>query len=698
MSTLPSLNAIREMHRAGRLAEAEAGYRSLLASDPGNADALHLLGVLACQRGEPHRALALFSEAIARDDRQAAYHTNLAVALTALGRGDEAVLTLQRAKELAPDDPNISYNLGAALQAMDRHAAAIPHYEQALAAAPGYVDALSNLGLALVETDRAEQALAPLHRAVELSPENPSPLVNLGMALAAIGAPKAGETYLRRACQKMPDSANAYYNLGKVLQDQGRNAEAVEIYDRAAALNPRDASTPYNAGNALRELGRVDDALAAYGRALSCDPQHVKAWRNRLSTLLYTQTVSLAEQFALHLRFSAAFDASRGSQPPRPKADPRRPLRIGYLSSDLRHHPVSRNLEPVLAHRDHTRYSIFCYADVRKPDSATEGMRRLVDGWHSIVGLGDDEVAALIRADEIDILVLLAGRFDDNRPLVALRRPAPIQISLHDPATSGLAEIDYLIADRHLAPRHMSDRFVERLLRLPSFYVHGPLDPSPEPIRRDDPNARAPTFASYCNPAKLSPELLSLWGRILQRLPHARLQLSHRRRFAEPALQEHVRAALVSAGAASGQVDFLGSDATRAEHLERYQNVDVALDPLPFAGSTSTFEALWMGVPVVTFDGETMVGRWSAAILRTLGLDELVARTADAYVDIAVALANNPAKRAELRRGLRARLVASPLCDGPRRARQIERLYRAVWRRWCASQPSPDLRIGASAT
>lgn len=697
MSTLPSLNTIREMHRAGRLAEAEAGYRNLLASDPGNAEALHLLGVLACQRGEPRRALALISEAIARDGRQAAYHTNLAVALTALGRSDEAVLTLQRAKELAPDDPNISYNLGATLQAMGRHAAAIPHYEQALATAPGYVDALSNLGLALVETDRAEQALAPLHRAVELSPENPGPLVNLGLALAAIGAPKAGETYIRRACQQAPDSANAYYNLGKVLQDQGRNAEAVKVYHQAAALNPQDTSTPYNLGNALRELGRVDEALAAYGRALNRDPQHIKAWRNRLSTLLYTRTVSLAEQFALHLRFSAAFHGDRTSQPPRPKADPRRPLRIGYLSSDLRHHPVSWNLEPVLAHRDRARYSVFCYADVRKPDSATQNLRDLVDGWHSIVGLSDDEVAALIRADEIDILVLLAGRFDDNRPLVALRRPAPIQISLHDPATSGLTEIDYLIADRYLAPRDMSDRFVERILRLPTFYVHSPLEPSPAPIRRTDPGAQLLIFASYCNPAKLSPELLSLWGRILARLPHARLQLSHRRRYGEPVLQEHVRTALVSTGATAGQVDFLGSDATRTEHLERYQYVDVALDPFPFAGSTSTFEALWMGVPVVTLDSETMVGRWSAAMLRTLDLDDLVAQTTDAYVDIAVALANNPAKRAELRRGLRARLVASPLCDGPRRAGQIERLYRAVWRRWCASQPALNPRIGTSA-
>lgn len=684
MATPSALDAARNLHRAGELEKAEDAYRRILASDPRHAEARHLLGVLACQRGDPARGAALIGEAIALNASQAQYHANLAIALQNLGRTSEALGALERAHLLAPEDTAIAYNLGAILQACGRHGDAIGYYRRALGTGPGHADALSNLGLALAETGRAAEALAPLHRAVELAPDHPTALTNLGMALAMVGAPTAGEHYLRQACERAPDNALALYNLAKVLQDLGRNAEAVAIYRRAAAANPRDVSTHYNLGNALRELGQVEDALAAYRQALMIEPRHGKAWRNRLSTLLYSSTVDAARRFADHRALHAAYATAARPAAPRPRADANRRLRIGYLSSDFRQHPVTRNMEPVLAQHDSAGFGVFAYADVAQPDAATERLRGYVERWRDIRGLADDQVAARIKEDGIDILVILAGRFDDNRPLVALHRAAPVQISLHDPATSGLAGIDYLIADRHLVPRDLRERFAERVLRLPSFYVHAPLDGAGGTTGGERRGAGRLTFASYCHPVKLSPTVLALWGRILGQLPQARLQLVHRRRYADPVVQDRIRAALREAGAQASQVDFLGDDVSRQDHLSRYETVDIALDPFPFTGSTSTFEALWMGVPVVTLAGDAMVERWSTSMLRAAGLHDCVAQSADDYVEIALRLARDGETRWRLRQSLRRRLIASPLCDGRRRARQMERLYRAVWRRWCA--------------
>lgn len=656
----------------------------LLDADPGNADILHLLGILACQRGDPDRAVHLIGEAIAREPQRASYHANLAVALRQLGRPAAVLEALARAQALAPEDAGIAYNLGAALQAEGRHADAVPHYERVLAILPDDADALSNLGHALLQTGRVDEALAPLRRAVARAPAHAAARTNLGLALLRSGDAAGAQDCLRQVAAARPDDAAAHLNLGLALRAGGRFGDAIAAFRQASALAPEQAEGEYHLASVLREIGRPDEAAAACDRALARAPANPDIWRDRLAVLLYLPGIAPAARFTVHRRFAAAFAGQRGGPRPQRAAEPDRRLRVAYLSSDFRHHPVARNIEPLLAHRDQQRFSVCVYADIRQADPVTAHFRALADTWRDVADLSDDALAGQIRTDGIDILVTLAGRFDRNRPLVALRRPAPIQISLHDPATSGLAEVDYLIADRHLVARDSRERFAERVLRLPTFYVHRAPDLAPAPGTPDDHAARPVTFASFCHPAKLNPGVLALWGSILARSPGARLQLLHRRRFGEPELQRRIRAALGAAGAAAEQVEFLADELAREAHLARYRHVDIALDPFPFAGSTATFEALWMGVPVVTLAGDAMVGRWTLAMLRAAKLDEWIADTPAQYANIALALARDPARRAELRHGLRARITASPLCDGPRRARQVERLYRAVWRRWCA--------------
>jgi protein O-GlcNAc transferase len=280
--------------------------------------------------------------------------------------------------------------------------------------------------------------------------------------------------------------------------------------------------------------------------------------------------------------------------------------------------------------------------------------------------------------------VLLAGRFDDNRPLLATYRPAPVQVSMHDPATSGLDEIDYLIADRGLAPRRTRERFTERVACLPTFYLHPPLRRAA--ARRGIRDGRI-TFGSFNNPAKLNADVVALWARVLHSVPGSRLLLRYRGVFLMPGVRERYLALFSAHGIAEDRLIVPAEPRDgRDQHLARYDDVDIALDPFPFTGSTTTFEALSMGVPVVTLEGERMVARWSLAMMRKVGLAHLVARNADEYVEIARRLAGAPDELARLRRELPERVVRSPLCAERGRTRQLERLYRRMWTIRCGKR------------
>ncbi|MBV8536566.1 MAG: hypothetical protein JO128_13295, partial [Alphaproteobacteria bacterium] len=408
-----------------------------------------------------------------------------------------------------------------------------------------------------------------------------------------------------------------------------------------------------------------------------------------MATLPYVADLSADERFARSLengRAIAARVTRRLPSPPNDR-DPGRRLRVGWLSSDFHWHPVARNLERLFRHVDRAKFELFGYADVRQPNRVTEWFRGQADSWRSVVGMDDDGVAEQIRADRVDVMIYLAGRFDDNRPQVAAWRAAPVQVSLYDAATSGLSEMDYLIADPVLVPRRAAERFTERVVRLPYlFSIQPPLADSPAVAMPPCAVSGSPTFGSFNNPAKLSAQTLALWAKVLRRRPDARLLLRFHEAYADASILSRLRHEIGSDQMARVQFDI--ESRPLKDHLDLYRQVDVALDPFPFNGSTTTFEALWMGVPVVTLLGETMMARWSASMLRALKLDELVAHTSEEYVEIALTLAGDPQRLSELRAVLRERVLTSPLCDGRHFTHHFERLVRALWRRWCrAEQP-----------
>jgi protein O-GlcNAc transferase len=601
------------------------------------------------------------------------------------GRLAEAEAIYRRILDADPDQPAANYCLGILAGQTGHVEAGLPYLKAAIRArddAPAYH---AGLGHALTALGRIEEALACYQRVVALRPDWPQAYTNLAECHSTLDQPNAAVECYEKAVALDPDYAEAHSNMGGVLRDVGRLEDSLAHCERAIDLCPDMAAAHYNMAFTNLSIGHHDRSLAGYRRALELTPDLIRAHTSILTTILYHSGWTPEMLFAEHRRFEnmhalrhypakVNFANSR---------EPDRRLRIGFLSGDLWAHPVGRNLIPMIEAHDRTRIELFFYANVLNPDRMTERFHRQAAGWRSILNVDDDAAAEMIRADRIDILVSLAGRFDLNRPLICARRPAPVQISFHDPATSGMEVMDAIIADRVLVPRHGAERFTERPIRLPSFYLHNPIDeappPSPPPILRNG----YPTFGSCNNPAKLTTATLELWAMVMRRLPNARLKLRYKNWFLSPAIRERVLGVMTANGIAPERIELLDKAEGAYSHLSLYNEFDIALDSMPFTGSTTTFEALWMGVPVVTLPGQTMVSRWTASILAPLGLRDLVADSPESFAAICERLCSEPETLMALRVGLRDRITASPLCDAPLRARQMERTYRALWRQWC---------------
>ena len=677
-----------DLHRTGKIADAEHIYQDILNQEPNNPDALHLLGVTRTQRGDPAAGIVLIQRALERRPNAANYHNNLGKAFSERRDWRAAAACYGRVVELSPGSVEGHFNLAAALAALGERRSAEESYRRVLGLSPRHAGALNNLGYLLLEMGRAAEGEACFRAALDAAPENTDALINLGSAARLRGAYADAERCFTRALDLRPDFANAHIELGSLYMSMGALDQATAAQRRAVELAPGNKAALANLAYLRVIYADFAEAGALYAQAIALDPADLRPARFRTLEALYDPALSEDDRGRINADFARAVAVQRGPRRPPIAADrdPDRRLRVGILSGDFYIHPVARNLEPLLAHFDRAGFELIAYADHAKEDALTARLRGLVDVWRPTAGLSDAESAETIRNDRVDILLLLAGRFDRNRPQVAQWRAAPVQISFHDPGPSGLSETDYLIADPMLIPRGAPERFTERVLRLPNFYLHGPVDSAPDVGPPPIAARGVPTFGSFNNPAKLNDRALALWGDALRAAPAARLILKFKNWFGNSGLRDHALKALAIDPA---RVEFRVGDTGPHEHLSLYNEIDIALDPEPFSGSTTTFEALWMGVPVVTMTGATMASRWSASMLRGLKLNELIAGDRAQYVRIAAALAADAPRLASLRQGLRARVAASPLCNGAHMARHLGRMLRAVWRRHCAEKAGP---------
>jgi predicted O-linked N-acetylglucosamine transferase (SPINDLY family) len=641
-------NALRDH---GQLPEAVIVLEKALRFDPVNAAALHNLGLARVDQGQLHEAEAAFRRLVNAQPRHALGHASLGMVAAKLGDRAQAAASLRQALALGPDNADVRNTLGVLVGEQGNHHEAIDHFRRALHSRPTYAEAWSNLGNALTTVGRHSEAVEALREALRLA----------------------------------PDSAEAHLNLSTALNELRRSAEALAAARRALDLKPDYAEAINAVGIACTLQGEFDQAVDYYRRALQAKPDYALAHSNLLCTLQYRVGIGPAELAQTHAEFDRqhAQPLARPDQTFANTPDPERPLRLGFVSPDLGQHPVGFFLIGVLEHLDRRQCETTCYSDRRVPDDFTGRLRQAATHWHDVRSLNDDRLAERIRADGIDILFDLAGHTARNRMLVFARKPAPIQITwMGYVGTTGLSAIDYLIADRWEVPVGQEQHYQEKILRLPDDYVCYQPPQSAPAVRAVPATATGRvTFASFNNPAKINPAAVRLWAQILDRVPRSRLVLKYRA-FDDPVIRDRYHRLFTDQGAGV-RVELLGWS-PHPELLETYNRIDIALDTFPYSGGLTTCEALWMGVPVVTWPGETFAGRHSLSHLSTVGLTEPIADSADDYVERAVELANDLPRLAQWRATLRQRMASSPLCDSRRFAANLLGALRSVWQQWCA--------------
>lgn len=700
------VNLGEALRALGRLDEAVASYRRAIRLNPRFASAYNNLGIALKQQGKDAEAITAYRRAIAVKPDYPQALNNLALALKEQGKNDEAIGHYRQALALDPNSAETHNNLGVALKEQGLPDQAIDHFQHALALKPDFAAACEGLGSALKEQGRLDAAAEALRAATRLDPRFASAYNNLGVVLKDLGRAAEAIAAYEQAIALEPELAEAHNNLGIVLKEQGRLEEAIRHLNQASALKPGYAEACNNLGLVLEIQGKVEEAIAAYRQAIALNPAFSRAHSNVLFALNYLPRLDAGEIFCEHLDWAKTYADPLGAaiMPHANDRTPGRPLRIGYVSPDFRKHPVAYFIESVLAHHDAGRFEITCYSDVSAPDEVTGRLRRLAHTtphvlqhvadrspfsghrWRDIYGLTDEQASALVRQDGIDILIDLAGHTDRNRLLLFARKPAPVQASwIGYFNTSGLAAMDCFISDRYSSPEELPQRFTEQLIRLPhSRFCYLPPAYAPAVV---DPPATTDghiTFGCFNNLAKINADVVALWAEILSALPDSRLLLKSLALNDESTRQRYRD--LFSAHGITPDRIVLSGHSPHAEMLAQYGQMDIALDPFPFSGGLTTCEALWMGVPVVTLAGETLVSRQSASLLMNLGKTEWVAESPRQYVETALRLAADPAGLEGLRRGLRAQMAASPVCDAGAFTLEIESAYRKIWQAWCAGE------------
>jgi protein O-GlcNAc transferase len=571
---------------------------------------------------------------------------------------------------------------GMSLHQAGRMADAEAVYRQILAQDPNQAEALHLLGMVAFQNGQSETALELMNRSIQLKPGVAGFFNNLGGVLAALLRQEEAAAAFRQAIALRGEHPEAWNNLGNVLRETGQLHEALDAYRRAAVLWPDYREAHSNLGLALKDCGQIAEAQAEFERALAIEPDNRSVQDDRLYTMHFVPGADPGEIARAHRDWGhrMADPLGQSARPHEQDRSPDRPLRIGYLSPDLRMHPVAFFLLPLLEARDRGQFHVTCYSSLAREDSITARCRAACDGWQNLMRVTDEEADELIRRDRIDILVDLAGHTGRNRLALMARKPAPVQVTyLGYPNTTGAAAIDYRLTDEQADPPGVDEWFTERLVRLPrTAWCFTPLSGSP-PTEAGDRDFVA--FGCFNDMAKINEPLLRMWAAIVTQVPGSRLVIKNRATGDMPICARLWRT-LETMGLPPDRVDLLPPQQSVEEHLRSYAKLDVALDAFPYHGTATTCEALWMGVPVVTLAGKAHVSRVGVSLLNSAGLGDLIAQDESQYVRTAVALAADGPRRDELRRALRGRMAGSPLMDGPGLAREVEAAYRRMWRQW----------------
>lgn len=704
----------------GKPAESETSYRLAIQNDPQFAAAYNGLGLLFKDLDNLDEALAFTKKAIELQPNFLEAFNNLGNIYEAQGAFTDAIEAYEKALTINPNFPPALYNYARALQQAGDTNRAIQIYVKVLKAQPDFAEALSNYGLALREADRAAEAIAPLQRAVELQPKSAEHYYNLGLSLVSVGHTAEAIDCFEGATTIKPDYAHAYNDHGNALLAMGRAKDAIPLFQKALELAPNSSGMHNNLGGALVRSGRLEDAKNSFkaalelkpefaqalnnmgnlhqelgefkqahdsfGKALLADPLYSEAFSNMLFSMNYDPSKSGEEIFEYYRAYEKQFaEPHKGNiLPHRNEPDPTRRLKIGYVAPTFYKHAVGFHLMPLFDLNNRKDFEVVAYAELSKFDSYTEQYRANCDHFVLTAGMTDEALADRIRADEIDIIVDIAGHANNSKLGVFARKPAPVSLHWLDFGyTTGLSAIDYYLGDHNVTPKGQDHLFGEgEVWRLdgPSV-VYRPGDKMGEVGALPAKSNSFVTFCTLSRSVRLNSKTIRVWAEILKRVPNSKLRADSRN-FDDAGMCEQLANRFAEFGIGRDRL-IMGFNSPPWDVL---REIDIALDCFPHNSGTTLFEHLYMGNPFVTLYNRASVGTLGGAILRGGGFGDWVAQNKEEYIDIAVDLASDIDALAETRRTMRDKMQASPLMDERAFVDRVEGAYRQMWQKWCSSQ------------
>lgn len=700
-------------HQQGRLTEAEALYRAVLAEAPGDFNALHLLGVLLHQRGLHAEGLVLIEKAIDIHPGHAAVHLNHGATLVALKQHERAVASYDRALSLNPHYCEALADRGTALRELGRYEEALASYDQALQLQPDNAEVLSSRGAALQSMKQFDAALQSYERALTLLPNFPQALSNRGVLLAELHRFDEALASYDQALRLKPDYAEAFYNRGNLLREMKRFEDAVESYRRALTLKPDYGECLYNCAALFREMDRHEQAATLYARLLAVGATYPYALGSLLDSRLHCcdwagyadareqiihavkadqladvpfPFLAICDDAELQLRCARLYTSHKYPTAAQPLWSGQRRrhdrIRLAYLSADFHNHATAYLMAGLFELHDRQRFEVTAVSFGPNVSSPIRWrLEKSFDRFVDVQAMNDLDVARLMLALEIDIAVDLKGFTRDARPGILALRPAPLQVSyLGYPGTMGADYLDYIVADRHTLPEAHTAHYAEKVVWLPDSYQ---VNDARRPIAERTPTRlelglpdKGFVFCSFNSPYKITPPIFDVWMRLLQAVHGSVLWLLGGNAVAEKNLR---REASVR-GVSPDRLVF-APRMELADHLARHRQADLFLDNLPYNAHTTASDALWAGLPVLTCMGESFASRVAGSLLHAIGLPELIARNLKEYESLALELATHRAKLTTIRDKLDENRLSHPLFDTDRFRKNIESAYIEIWKR-----------------
>ena len=666
-----------------QLDDAIESYETAIKLKPDYAEAYYNRGNALKNLGQLDEAVLDYDTAIQFKPDYVEAYLNRGARLQDLGRLDEAMQDYDEAIRLKPDYAEAYYNRGNTLKNLGLLDEAVQSYDKAIQHKPDYAKAYNNRGARLQDLGRLDEALQNYNKATQLAPDYAEAYNNKAVALEQLGKLNEALQNYGNAIRLAPDYAEAYNNKAVVLEQLGRLHEAMESYEKAAQLKPDYAESFNNHAGLLQGLGQLEEALQCYNKAIHVRPDFTDAYSNLLMTLNYSPKHNSIDHITMARRFGelatkkAEIHFSSYQGPPTPLR-----LRVGFVSGDLRNHPIGYFLENILSSIDASKIELIAYSTTPKIDALSDRIKPFFSMWKPIYGQNDKTVANLINTDGVQVLIDLSGHTANNRLPMFACKPSPVQVSwLGYFATTGLNEMDYLLGDPHVTPSQHDDHFTETIWRLPETrwcFTPPELD---APITVPPALERGYiTFGCFNNLTKINNEVVKLWAKVLDAVPDSRLFLKAKQ-FNNKLGRESIIRQFIAQGIDSKRISLEESE-NRQKYFAAYNQIDISLDPFPFNGGTTSVESLWMGVPLITLAGNSLISRQGVGVLTIAGLPDWIADDKESYLAKAISFASELDKLAGLRASLRSQILASPLFDAARFARNFENALFEMWNQY----------------